>query len=389
MSLYSIVEYTASAAQTDFTISMPYLLESHIEVRVDSVLKTVTTHYSFADSTTIRFVLPMIGGEVVQIARVTNRSTRLVDFAAGARLTENDLDTAFLQTFYVMQEAFDSAGNAFTLDSGEWDAQGYRIKNVGDANSTDDACNYSSIQAIAAGAPTSAAAAYVSEQNALASETAAAASAAAAVVSANAASASASAAASSAIDAQTAETNAETAQALAEAAVNSHDIYYFNSDVVLSSVSDSVPTLISSGNSFPMSGNDSRIMLMSGRFGVTFSSSQTGLGGRLQIYMGPDGESDETLVWESQYLQSSTSAEQCQMIMDPIVQVPFQPSSGDNWGLYFQSDYAFSSVTIAGGLPASLYGGGSGETSNDWGTSSYYSWITFQYVPGAWLGTFS
>ena len=47
--------YTASAAQTDFTITFPYIANTDIDVYVDGTLKTITTDYTFPDATTVRF----------------------------------------------------------------------------------------------------------------------------------------------------------------------------------------------------------------------------------------------------------------------------------------------------------------------------------------------
>ncbi len=101
----------ASGAQTDFTISFPYLLNAHVTVFVDTVLQTegAGNDYTIVSTTIVRFNSGMAGGEAVVLERSTSRSTRLVDYQTASTLTEDDLDNDSLQAFYMAQEAFDQA----------------------------------------------------------------------------------------------------------------------------------------------------------------------------------------------------------------------------------------------------------------------------------------
>lgn len=90
----------------------------------------------------------LAGNDTIRLARETPRpgTQRLVDFQNGEGLSEDDLDTAHLQTLYIAQEALDSI---FTraLNKGEdsnggnehFNAQGYRITNIGAPKTAGDA----------------------------------------------------------------------------------------------------------------------------------------------------------------------------------------------------------------------------------------------------------
>lgn len=176
--------YTASAAQTDFTISFAYIDENHVEVYEDGVLKTAGAgnDYTIVSSTIVRFTAGLVGGETIVITRATSQSTRLVDYATASTLTEEDLDNDSLQAFYMAQEAIDIANTALGLDTDDnWTAETKRIKNVTDPTADQDAAtkkygddNWGG--AAAAAAASSAGDAATSATNAATSETNAAAS---------------------------------------------------------------------------------------------------------------------------------------------------------------------------------------------------------------------
>ena len=131
--------YTASASQTDFTITFPYIANTDIDVYVDGTLKTVTTDYTFPDTTTVRFGAGLVGGEVVLVTRTTSQATRLVTYTAGSLLT-NDLNNDSLQAFYMAQEAIDTTLASMNLNAAEhWDAETKLINLVVDPVSDQDA----------------------------------------------------------------------------------------------------------------------------------------------------------------------------------------------------------------------------------------------------------
>lgn len=137
--------YTASAAQTDFTITFPYMEEAHVNVTKDGVTvdndsDADTSSFQIVSTTIVRFGAGLVGGETIVISRTTSQSARVVDYATASTLTEEDLDNDSLQAFYMAQEAIDSAATALGLGSNDlWDAESKRINNVADPTLAQDA----------------------------------------------------------------------------------------------------------------------------------------------------------------------------------------------------------------------------------------------------------
>lgn len=106
MSTYTPISYTATAGQTDFTISFPYLAQSHIQVYVNELLKELTTHYTIVSGTTLRFNSGLSVGDRVYIRRQTNLGTDELEvtLGIGARLKASDLNDSFKQIAYPAQE---------------------------------------------------------------------------------------------------------------------------------------------------------------------------------------------------------------------------------------------------------------------------------------------
>lgn len=142
----------ATASQTDFTLSFPYIQTTDVVISVDGATQTVGAgnDYIFFDSSTIRFNTPLTGGETVVRQRKTSQSSRLVDYETGSIHAETDLDNDSLQAFYMAQEAIDTAALALGLDATEnWDATSKRIKNLADAVSGKDAVTKDQLDAVA------------------------------------------------------------------------------------------------------------------------------------------------------------------------------------------------------------------------------------------------
>ena len=101
-----------------YAISFDYLDESDVEVRVDNVLKTQTTHYTFPSKTSILFTsgnFPAVGA-IIEIKRNTDITTPKVDFENGSVLTETDLDNNTKHLLFGMQETKeDVEGFIFTF----------------------------------------------------------------------------------------------------------------------------------------------------------------------------------------------------------------------------------------------------------------------------------
>lgn len=126
--------YTASAAQTDFTISFPYVQTSHILVYEDGVLQTegAGNDYTIVSSTICRFTAGLVGGEEIVLVRDTSSTVRLVDYATASTLTEEDLDNDSIQAFYMAQEAVDDANTKLgkVATTGFWDFESLASVNV-------------------------------------------------------------------------------------------------------------------------------------------------------------------------------------------------------------------------------------------------------------------
>jgi hypothetical protein len=146
-------QYTASAAQTDFTISYPYQAEEDVVVTVDGVLQVqgAGSDYTFSNSTTIQFNSGLVGAENVVLTRSTSQNTRDVNFTAGP-LTETDLDNSALQVFYMAQEAIDVATLSMLKGSdNKWDAQSLVMRDVADPVQAGDAATKNYVDSVALG----------------------------------------------------------------------------------------------------------------------------------------------------------------------------------------------------------------------------------------------
>ena len=124
----SFVQYTGDGATVIYTVTFPFLSRSHVTVRLDG---TATTAFTWLSDTQIQFSVAPADDAIIDIRRSSSPTSALVNFSDGARIKESDLDTAFLQTFYLAQEANEGAGGSITLASdGVWDAGARRIKNI-------------------------------------------------------------------------------------------------------------------------------------------------------------------------------------------------------------------------------------------------------------------
>jgi hypothetical protein len=131
------VDYTGNGTQDTYSITFPYLSNSHVTVQVGGVTQTEATHYNITTGNVV-FTSGNIpaNSAAIRIKRVTERVTPLVDFKDGSTLLEADLDTANLQSFYIAQETDESA---FQADSdGNYDASNNKLVNVGTPTASTD-----------------------------------------------------------------------------------------------------------------------------------------------------------------------------------------------------------------------------------------------------------
>lgn len=135
------VDYTATAGQTDFNFSFPYLENDHVEVFIDGVESTAFT--ISLSPTRIVLDTAATGGETIRVRRSSDPTEDLVDFVNGSILTESDLDRAYLHNRYLNEEAYE--GNTSSLQtaagSTNFDANFNKIINLSPPTNALDAAN--------------------------------------------------------------------------------------------------------------------------------------------------------------------------------------------------------------------------------------------------------
>jgi hypothetical protein len=108
MSFASKVLYEGDGVTKSYNVPMPYISRDHVNVYLDEVLQLATMHYTWTNSSTVKFVNAPGDGSAIRIQRWTSPTSTLVDFVDGSTLRANDLDTAYLHTYYLSQEYSDS-----------------------------------------------------------------------------------------------------------------------------------------------------------------------------------------------------------------------------------------------------------------------------------------
>ena len=209
----SSVSYTANGSTTQFSVTFPYIEQSHVKVFIDNVEDTNRT---FVNSTTIQTSSTPANNAIVKIDRDTPTDSRLVDFADGSVITEADLDKSANQNFFIAQETNDTVADKLGKNNSSiFDAGNVRITNVGTPTASSDAVTKGFLETSENNAASSATAAATSATNAANSATAAASSATTASTQATAASTSATSASTSASTATTKASEASTSASTA------------------------------------------------------------------------------------------------------------------------------------------------------------------------------
>ena len=135
----SFVRYTGDGNTSAFAIPFSYRVESDLVVTLAGVATTAFTIN--AAGTTLTFSSVPSNGTAIEIRRKTSQGTKLVDYASGSVLTEDDLDTDSDQAFFMSQEAIDDANDVIKVSNVnfQYDVTNKRLINVADPVDAQDA----------------------------------------------------------------------------------------------------------------------------------------------------------------------------------------------------------------------------------------------------------
>ena len=150
----TFANYVGNGTSTDFAI--PFEYNGTSEVLVERQNGSVT--YTFPSSNIVRLSTPLAVGDALKISRVTDISAPDVTWQNGSPVTGTQLNRAVDQLLNSLQEANDVSGDKLLRDvSQNWDADGFRIKNVATPVDDTDAANKAYVQSISfAAGPTGA-----------------------------------------------------------------------------------------------------------------------------------------------------------------------------------------------------------------------------------------
>ena len=98
------VQYVGNGSTSQFSVSFPFLLQTHVSVKLNGVEMNTPLDYSWVINSTIKLEFAPTSLETVEILRQTPYSESLVEFQNGANLTKEELNTAVRQLLYIFQE---------------------------------------------------------------------------------------------------------------------------------------------------------------------------------------------------------------------------------------------------------------------------------------------
>lgn len=103
---YSVVQYQNLPGETDFTVTFPFLRDTHVFVyRGENLLPRL--QYTWLSPNVIRLNNGLVGDEVLTIRRFTFKDARLAKYNDGSILTSLELNEVTLQLLYLIQELHD------------------------------------------------------------------------------------------------------------------------------------------------------------------------------------------------------------------------------------------------------------------------------------------
>tara|TARA_R110002153_G_scaffold3400_4_gene16569 strand:+ start:2951 stop:4087 length:1137 start_codon:yes stop_codon:yes gene_type:complete len=138
----SYTQYTADATTKTFAISFPYLATTEIFVFKNGVQEVLPSNAFTATAGSVTLTAYPLYGDIVKVVRVTDLTTRAVDFQAGAMIREEDLDSSAQQVFNAIQDVKDQVDLSLHLNyAGNLDALNARVINVADPVDDTDAAS--------------------------------------------------------------------------------------------------------------------------------------------------------------------------------------------------------------------------------------------------------
>lgn len=144
----TVLTYPLNGATKDFTIPFEYLARRFVSVTLIGKTRqtlVLNSDYRFTSRTTITTTKAWGPADLftsVELRRVTSATERLVDFADGSILRAYDLNTAQVQSLHIAEEARDLTADTIGVNNtGDLDARGRKIVNVGDGSLDGDAVN--------------------------------------------------------------------------------------------------------------------------------------------------------------------------------------------------------------------------------------------------------
>ena len=107
---HAIQTHDGDASTKTFLVGFPFLDLDHIVVTIAAVVQTRGVDYEISNDllNVVFYTAPAAGTGNVVFTRVGERSTLLVNFTNLAPLTKSELDKAFNQCLYYLQELEDA-----------------------------------------------------------------------------------------------------------------------------------------------------------------------------------------------------------------------------------------------------------------------------------------
>ena len=141
--------YTGNGSTTNYSFTFPYLKTSDVKVTKAGTAQNVTTHFTFANATTVQFNTAPADGAAIRIYRETADTNLSATFYAGSAIKSQDLNDNFTQNLYVTQEVRDDSTLALT-NSREHDGDGTYTTAIAKSTSAVNTANTASTNASSA-----------------------------------------------------------------------------------------------------------------------------------------------------------------------------------------------------------------------------------------------